>query len=196
METMKATWVVCVALASAAGCGGRQMLDEPPDATTGGGAAGASAPTFTIGPVDLTEAPAQLTMSCDGGVGMIAIDNPCLVGHSLGGGNGSDTGAHEIECTLATSVHPIAWSFLLFIPVMQNPVTLFPETPSGLLVDVGGHQARVSGTSGAMTFIRVDPSNQAFVARFDGSVTWTEPSGATFSCSVDGPLWGAPGGFE
>jgi hypothetical protein len=65
-----------------------------------------------------------------------------------------------------------------------------------MLVDVGGQQARVSSDSGAMTFIRVDPSNRAFVARFDGSVTWTESSGATFSCSVDAPLWGAPGEFE
>jgi len=171
------------------------MLDQPPDETAAGGAGGASAPTLTIGPVDLTQAPAQLTMSCDGGVGMITIDNPCLVGHSLEP-NALETGPHEIECTLAASVHPIVWSFELFIPVTQNPVTVLPETPSGLLVDVGGRQARVSRATGAMTFTRVDPSNRAFVARFDGSVTWTEPSGATFSCSVDGPLWGAPGGFE
>ena len=194
MGTMRGAWVVCAALAIIAGCGGRQMLDQPLDATTGGGAAGASA-LPTVGPVDLTQAPAQVSMSCDSGVGMIAIDDPCLVGHSFGG-NGSETGPHEIECTLAASGHPIAWSFLLVIPVTQNPVTLLPETPSGVLVDVGGRQARVSGTSGAMTFLRVDPSNRAFVARFDGSVTWTEPSGATFSCSVAGPLWGAPGGFE
>jgi hypothetical protein len=134
-------------------------------------------------------------MSCDGGVGTIAVDSPCLVGHSLLG-NPLETGPHEIECTLATSVHPVAWSFLLFIPpATQNPVTVFPETPSGLLVDVGLRQARASSMTGAMTFIRVDPSNRAFVAQFDGVVTWTDSSGTTFSCSVDGPLWGAPGDF-
>jgi hypothetical protein len=195
MGTMKGTWAHCAALAIVTGCGGRQGLLQPSgDATGAAGAAGAAGSTVTIGLVDVTQAPAQVSMNCDSGVGIIAIDNPCLVGHSFGG-NPSDAGAHEIECTLATVTHPIVWSFELFIPVTENPVTVLPETPSGVLVDVGGRQARVSRTTGTMTFVRVDPSNRAFVARFDGVITWTEPSGATFSCAVGSSLWGAPGPF-
>lgn len=190
---MKGVLAVFTALALAGGCGGRQTLDGPP---ANDGTAGAAAPpAITIGPVDPTQAPAQLSMICDGGIGTIAIDSPCLVGFGLSS-NASQSGPHEIECTLATSSHPIAWSFLLSIPTAQNPVTSFPETPSGLGVDVGGQNAHVSSTTGTLTFIRVDPSNRAFIAQFDGAVTWTEPSGTTFSCSIDGPLWGAPGNFE
>jgi hypothetical protein len=193
MKGVFAVFAVFAALAIAGGCGGRQMLDLPP---ADDGTAGATAlPSITIGPVDATQAPAQLSMTCDGGVGTIAIDDPCLVGASLSP-NASQTGAHAVECTLATSSHPVAWSFLLVIPTAQNPVTVFPGVPSGSNVDVGGRQAHVSSATGALTVTRVDPSNRAFVAQFNGSVTWTESSGATFSCSVDGPLWGAPGDFE
>jgi hypothetical protein len=191
IASMRSTVAIFTALVFVGGCGGRQMLDLPP----ADGNATVAPPSITIGPVDGTQAPAQLSMSCDTGVGAIAIDNPCLVGFSIGGGV-SKAGAHEVECTLAASNHPIAWSFLLVLPVTQNPVTVFPETPSAAPVDLGGRQVHASSTTGTLTFSRVDPSNQAFVAQFDGVVTWTASSGATFSCSVDGPLWGTPGAFE
>jgi hypothetical protein len=63
-------------------------------------------------------------------------------------------------------------------------------------VDLGnGQEARISMVTGALTFLRVDPTNRAFVARFIGAVTWIESSGATFHCKMDTPIWGAPGPF-
>lgn len=47
-----------------------------------------------------------------------------------------------------------------------------------------------------MTFSRVDGPGRAFVARLEGTFTWTEATGGTFSCAVDAPFWGAPGEFE
>jgi hypothetical protein len=198
MATMKRTWVVCVAaslMAALSGCGGRQNLLLPPDGTDAGGVATATA---TLGLVDFTQAPAELAMTCDHGVGTLAFDNPCLVGQNLSGGG---IGIHEVECTLAASGHPITWTFLLpLAQVIASPAKplafpLPPGAPLGTLIDVGGQGASVSGFADAITFSRVDPTNRAFVARLKGTMTWKRQSGATFSCTIDSPFWGAPGNF-
>jgi hypothetical protein len=199
MLTMNRTWPVCVAasmMASLLGCGGRQNLLLPPDGSDAGGATAA-----TFGPIDLTQAPAELAMTCDDGIGTLAFDNPCLVGQNLGGG-GSGIGGHEVECTLATAGHPITWSFLL--PLSQviaqptEPIS-FPLPPgaiAGRPISVAGMSASVSGFVGAITFSRVDTTNRAFIAQLKGTMTWTEQSGSRFSCQIDSPFWGAPGAFE
>jgi hypothetical protein len=196
---MERMWIACVALsfgAALAGCGGRQGL-MPADDADAGATAGAS-----IGPVDLTGAPPELAMTCDHGIGTLAFDNPCLVGMNLLG-DLSKPGEHEIECHLAGPGHPIVWAFL--VPLAQiaqhpdQPLTFpssFPTSPtSGMRVDVGGHKAGVSSAAGTVTFSRVDPTGRAFIARFNGTITWKETTGSTFSCAVDAPFWGAPGGF-
>ncbi|HEV3030628.1 MAG TPA: hypothetical protein VG319_03250, partial [Polyangia bacterium] len=135
-------------------------------------------------------------------VGALAFDNPCLVGQNLTGGGSSRIGVHEVECTLAAGGHPITWNFLLpLAQVVENPTKpiaspLTPGPPLGGPVSVGGLGANVSGFSGTITFSRVDQTNRAFIARLQGTMTWREQSGSTFSCQIDSPFWGAPGAFE
>jgi len=207
------------ALALIASCGGRQILDLP--ATTGvaagasggigttgnagasgdagetgvAGAAGSPAPT--VGFVDLTQAPPTFSMTCDSGVGVITFVNPCLVGYVLDGDRDPTApGPHEVGCTVATPIGNVGWSFEVLFPPLQNPQTILPLISTASGVDLGnGQQARISMVMGGLTFSHVDPTNRAFVARFIGVVTWTEPSGATFQCQVDTPVWGAPGPF-
>jgi hypothetical protein len=203
MAVMERTRAVGLALVAAtlAGCGGRQTLDLPAD-----GDAGTDAGTTTratIGPVDLTQAPAELPTTCDHGIGLVAFDNPCLVGFNLGGAPAT-TGVHVVECTLAVAGHPIAWSFIL--PLAQlaaepdKPLTFpkdFPAGPPGNQpIGIGGQPAGLSGVTGTVTFSRVDPTGRAFVARLVGTMTWTQGSGSKVSCAVDAPFWGAPGSFE
>jgi hypothetical protein len=195
---MRRTIAACVVLGlAAAGCGGRQQLLQPDD--SGAGATG----TATIGPVDLTQAPPTLPMTCDSGVGMLAFDNPCLVGMNVAG-DPSKPGFHEVECRLTAAGHPIAWAFLL--PLAQlaatpdEPLVLptdAPMTPSsGQLVDVAGLlKARVLGVAGTVTFSRIDPEGRAFSARLQGTITWVMLGGSMFTCAVDAPFWGAPGSF-
>jgi hypothetical protein len=190
---MKGMWLVCAAFASAVGCGGRQILLEPPD----DGGAGTGGQGLTA-PVDLTQAPSQIPMACSvgGAIVNVAFDNPCLVGHTLFGHDPSEAGAHAIECTLAAAGHPVAWSFVLSLPTTDNPVTFFSNVSPNSGVQIAGLQAHVTKAEGTLTFSRVDPSNRAFIARFTGTLTWTtDPSPTTFTCTVDAPLWGAPGGF-
>ena len=136
-------------------------------------------------------------MTCDHGVGTLAFDNPCLVGHNPGA---NEIGVHEVECTLATTGHPIAWTFLLALAqVIQNPSKPIPSPlPPGAFfgrsVSVDGMGASVSGFAGAITFSR-RPDEPAFIARLKGTMTWKRQSGATFSCTIDSPFWGAPGDF-
>jgi hypothetical protein len=177
-----------------AGCGGQS--DGVP-------AAGAPA-AASVGPVDLSQAPAQFVATCDHDVGAVAFRNPCLVGVSLGQGQEAALGVHEVECSLATPANPMTWSFLISLAAAEAnpdvPVDLpgafaVPSPTSGAPADVASRRAGVSGVAGSLTFSRIDPSSRAFAARFQGTMTWKDASGATFSCTLDGPLWGAPGSF-
>jgi hypothetical protein len=217
---MMNTWAFAAALALVASCGGRQMLDLPATTGAAAGASGAMGTTGdagmfgdagetgvagasgaagapAVGFIDLTQAPPTFPMACDGGVGVITFVNPCLVGYVIGGDNDATVpGPHEVECTVETPGGNVGWSFEVIFPPLQNPQTILPLTPTALGVDLGnGQQAHISKVTGGLTFSRVDPTNRAFVARFIGVVTWTEPSGATFQCQVDAPVWGAPGPF-
>jgi hypothetical protein len=195
------------AAAGAAGAGGGNGNAGTFGAAGETGVAGASgaagtagvvgAPAPAVGLIDLTQAPPTFSMTCDNGVGSITFVNPCLVGWVAGGDqNPMSPGLHEVECTVATPAGNVGWSFEVMFPSLQNPQTILPLTPTASGVDLGnGQQARISMVTGALTFSRVDPTNRAFVARFIGSVTWTEPSGATFQCKMDTPVWGAPGSF-
>jgi hypothetical protein len=195
MISSRAVWILCL-MGAALGTGCANQALSPSDAAisptdaTGG----------TIGPVDLSQAPTELTIDCDHGVGQLALVNPCLVGESLTGAPAS-IGTHETECRLAGGSEPIAWAFLLPLAA----IALHPDQaltfPTGLPsaapwgpVDVGGQKASVSGVAGTLTFSRVDPTARAFVGQFKGVITWTGSNG-TFSCSVAGPFWGAPGNF-
>jgi hypothetical protein len=201
MTVMERTRAVGLALVAAAlvGCGGRQTLDLPADVDAGTDAGTTS--RATIGPVDLTQAPAELPTTCDHGIGLVAFDNPCLVGFNLAGQMG--VGAHEVECTLAVAGNPIAWSFILplsQIAAQPDQPLIFPNgspiTPSANKhIPISGKPAGVSSVTGTVTFSRLDPPGRAFVARFVGTMIWTQDSGLTFSCAVDAPFWGAPGGF-
>jgi hypothetical protein len=179
--------------AAFAGCGGRQGLLPADD----DGSAPASA---SIGSVDLTQAPRQLALSCDQGVGQLAFDNPCQVGANLTGHGG--VGFHETECHLSGAGHPVAWSFILPLStVAANPArplafpSDFPIAPPSMdAVEVAGQEASVVGVVGTVSFSRVDPTTRAFSASFKGTISWN--GAEKFSCVVDGALWGAPGSFE
>jgi hypothetical protein len=197
---MGRAWIAGAWLSLAAtivGCGGRQGLLQADEG------ADAGATVASVGPVDLTQAPPALPMTCDQGVGTIAFDNPCLVGLNLTGDR-SKPGLHVVECHFAAPSHPVAWTFML--PLAQlaklpnQPLTFpshdVPPPPGpGQLVDVGGLAASVSSVAGTVTFSRIDPTGRAFIARFMGTFIWKEASGSTFTCAVDAPFWGAPGGF-
>ena len=115
---------------------------------------------------------------------------------AISAGSGTSTRVHDVECTVAAPNAVVGWSFLVNFPPLQNPETLLPLTPNAAGVVLGdGRKAAITMIAGALTFSRVDPANRAFVARFTGTVTWTESTGTSFSCAIDAPLWGAPGGF-
>jgi hypothetical protein len=188
-------------LGLAGACGGRQMLDLPAanggaggssgaagtsgGAGTVGGAAGAF-PMPDVGPIDFTQAPASFSMYCDGRLGEIKFWNPCLVGRGP---------VHEVECS-SGSTGEIGWSFLVILPITQNPETVLPVTPSALAVIGDSVTATISKIDGALTFERVNPDQSGFVAGFRGNVTMTDSTGMTYSCVVDATIWAAPGDFE
>jgi hypothetical protein len=203
------SFVLLGALSS--GCGGRSLSasaerDAAGDATGVGAMdtqtsdAGADL-ADRIGLIDLSQAPATLGMTCGAGVGALAFEMPCLVGMNLGGQ--ASPGWHVTECRMAQSGTPIVWSFILPLQtVARNPGTVihFPgdvpsPPPAPGAIDLGGESARVSSVTGALTFSRVDPTGRAFIGVFSGTVVWKTTSGAETSCTLDGPFWGAPGGF-
>jgi hypothetical protein len=104
---------------------------------------------------------------------------------------------------MAQTNEPVVWSFMLPLAMLeQNPgaVLRFPgDLPSPPLspgtINLQGESARVSAVMGSLTFSRVDPSGRAFIGAFSGAVVWTGASGSQTTCQVDGPFWGAPGGF-
>jgi hypothetical protein len=184
-------WVSLVA-----GCGGRQMLEPPGDSGGAAGAGGAPA-TFSVGAVDFTKAPTEIPATCPGGFGAISFQNPCLVGQNLDGQG--TLGVHEVECHLDVAGSPAVWSFLLVLstvsatsPTVSGP---FPQGTAHAIVTIGGVTAAVDSMTGTFTFSQIDPQSGAFVARFQGTVLWTEELGQSFRCTIDAPFWGAPGGF-
>jgi hypothetical protein len=157
----------------------------------------------SIGPVDLTKAPATLEMTCGGGVGAVTIEQPCLVGFNLAGDQVAP-GVHATECRLASSERPLVWTFLLPLAQIARDPGVPLHLPSGAAtvndgevpVALDGQQATVLRVTGDLSFSRVDPEVRAFAGTLDGTVTWKTASGAQIDCTVDGPFWGAPGLFE
>ncbi|HEY2900920.1 MAG TPA: hypothetical protein VGL59_10120 [Polyangia bacterium] len=155
-----------------------------------------------VGPVDLSQAPAALTMTCDHGVGQVAFANPCLVGGNLASAKLDSVGNHETECSLAGEGGEVAWAFILPLSAIaqrpDQPLTFqkgqVSTPPSGQPIEVAGQTASVTDVAGTMTFLRLDPSARAFIGHFQGQIDWLGANGA-FSCTVDADLWGAPGGF-
>lgn len=164
---------------------------------------GGSNPTGSaeVAPVDLSQAPAALTMTCDGGEAL-SLAMPCLVGLNLTGQDPDTAGTHATECRLATSGQPLVWSFLFpLAAVRANPSTALhapadmPMAGAGQTAELNGESASVSSVTGDLTFTRVDPTARAFSGAFKGTVVWTSPSKGETTCRIDGPFWGAPGTF-
>jgi hypothetical protein len=187
----------------AVGCSG-QTLQSPDDSGSGDGSGGADAAGL-LGPVDLSQAPTSVTMDCDHGIGQLAFVNPCLIGENLAGRGGNGIGFHETDCHLADGVgDTIAWVFTLpLITIAMHPdqPLIFPTNlptppppPPRSRAEIGGETVTVTHVDGTMTFSRVDPTTRAFSGHLRGTVTWAGPT-KNFSCSVDAPFWGAPGGF-
>jgi hypothetical protein len=166
---------------------------------SGGGAPAAG--DNSIGPVDLTQAPASLAMTC-AGTGSLAFEMPCLMGFDLFGQDTNAAGVHATECRLAAPSRPIVWSFLFPLAAVRADPTM-PLQTSGLQAEPGteqaillqGEAAMISSVKADLTFSRVDPTNRAFIGRFTGSVVWTSASGTQTPCQIDGPFWGGPGNF-
>jgi hypothetical protein len=158
----------------------------------------------SIGPVDLTKSPATLGLSCAGVTTTVALEMPCLIGMNLAGSAATGPGNHAVECHAAQAGDPVVWSFVLPLGTIArdpNVVLAVPgQTPSvpatGGAIMVGGEPLRVSGVTGSLSFTRVDPDARAFEGAFAGTVKLKgSTSGTEVTCAVDGPFWGAPGGF-
>ena len=155
-----------------------------------------------VGPVDLTQAPATLAMTCGAGTSP-TFEMPCLIGLDLAGPDPTVAGIHATECRLAQPDRPLVWSFLFpLADVRADPSTALaapadlPPVPTGQqAIVLWGEPATMSSVTGDLTFSQVDPTARAFVGVFKGTVVWTGASGAQTSCQIDGPFWGAPGDF-
>lgn len=193
-RTMRSVRLSLMLVALAGGCGGRSISQTSDAGTDLAG---------RIGPVDLSQAPAVLGMTCGADAGGLAFEMPCLVGMNLAGSGQAGPGWHATECRMAQAGTPLAWSFILPLQaIARDPgaVLTFPgdvssPPPAPGTIDLRGEPARVSSVTGTLTFSRVDPSGRAFIGAFSGTVTWKATSGAETTCTVDGPFWGAPGGF-
>lgn len=156
----------------------------------------------SVGPVDLTKAPATLDMACGGGVGTVTLEQPCLVGFNFAGDQ-AVPGYHATECRLARTDRPLAWTFILpLAQVAQAPGTSLHLPNQASTVNDGetpvwlaGSAASVLSVTGDLSFSRVDPDARAFSGRLDATVTWKTTSGGQIECTVQGPFWGAPGQF-
>ena len=155
-----------------------------------------------IGPVDLAQAPATLSMTCAGGAAL-AFEMPCLIGLDLTGPDPTAVGVHATECRLAQPARPLVWSFLFPLAdvraapstPLQVPLGLPPVTGSQEAIVLQGEPATMSSVTGDLTFRKVDPSVRAFIGTLTATVVWTSASGTQTSCQIDGPFWGGPGDF-
>ena len=194
------SWVLALGAALAA-CGGRQNLDPPAD--DGGTGAGGAAGSALFGPVDLTQAPAEVPMTCDHGIGSVAFVNPCEVGMNLFGPTATTPGENETECHFAGPGAQVVWSFLLPLDKivmdpgtpLQVPGDLRQVPAEGTSVQLGGQAATVASVAGVVTFSRVDPAGRAFIGHLTGTITWNGSVDPTITCAVDAPFWGEPGEF-
>lgn len=174
------------------------ILCVGPLACGGGGAAG----TDRIGPVDLTQAPATLSMTC-GGTASLSFEMPCLIGFNLAGQDLNAAGVHATECRLAQPDQPLAWSFLFPLAGVRGDPATSLQAPRDLPTVTGtqqaivleGQPATMSSATGDLRFSKVDPTARAFIGTFTGTVVWTSATGAQTPCQIDGPFWGAPGDF-
>ncbi|HVU49661.1 MAG TPA: hypothetical protein VHL80_03180, partial [Polyangia bacterium] len=165
----------------------------------GTGAAGVFGAPYEVGAVDLSRADPTFSMtSCDGGIGTLTFVNPCLVGNNLTGATDpSAPGPHVVECTTTMDLGAVSWSFIVSLPPTLNPQTVFLLAPGNPTIDLpNGQQARATMVEGQLTFLVVDPGNQAFEGRFVGDVRWTESSGYPALCTLDAVIWGAPAPFN
>ena len=157
-----------------------------------------------IGPVDLTQAPLTLSMTC-AGAASLALEMPCRIGLALNSQSLDAVGIHAMECRLAQSERPLVWTSLFPLGQVRAAPSTPLQAPSSLSPVTGGEQAIVlkgqpepatmSGVTGNLRFSKVDPTARAFIGTFTGSVVWTTASGTQTSCQIDGPFWGAPGDF-
>ena len=161
---------------------------------------GGGTPTRTdrIGPVDLTQAPATLSMTCTG-IASLSFEMPCLIGFDLPGA----AGVHATECRLAQTDRPLVWSFLFPLASVRADPSTSLRAPLDLPTVTGiqqpivleGEPATMSSVTGDLMFSKVDPTARAFIGTFTGTVVWTSTTGAQTPCQIDGPFWGAPGDF-
>jgi hypothetical protein len=184
--------VLCLGLGA---CGSHALSGSPRD--------GATDLAARIGPIDLTQAPATLELTCDADVGRVAFKLPCLVGMDVTSGH-SGPGLHDVECRLLEGKAPVVWSFLLPLAALANDPSQVLHTPGdlpavptdGSSIDLGGQPAQLSSIKGALSFSRIDPEGRAFAGAFAGQAVWkVTASGREITCDLDGPLWGAPGDF-
>jgi hypothetical protein len=165
------------------------------------------------GSVDPSQAPVSLAMTCDRDVGSLALKLPCEVGQNLLGQNRDELGFNEVECHATSSGQPIVWSLLLvFSQILQNSdrsvafpnavqaspnqsVEYLPPPPDAMPTNIGGELFNISRAEGTISFARIDSRGRAFSGSLKGTFSWTGTTGSTFSCNVDGPFWGGPGGF-
>jgi hypothetical protein len=158
-----------------------------------------------IGPVDLTQAPLTLSMTC-AGTAALALEMPCRIGLALNSQDLNAVGIHAMECRLAQPERPLVWTSLFPLghvraapsKPLQAPSSLRPVTGVGeqaIVLQGEREPATMSDVTGDLTFSKVDPTVRAFMGTFTGSVVWTSASGTQTSCQIDGPFWGAPGDF-
>jgi hypothetical protein len=166
-----------------------------------GGGGGPTGSSPEVAPVDVSQSPAALTMTCDGGASL-SVAMPCLIGLNLAGQDPDTAGTHATECRLATSDKPLVWSFLFpLAAVRADPATSLhapadmPTAGAAQAIQLNGESASISNITGDLTFTRVDPTARAFSGAFKGTIVWTSSSSTQTTCQIDGPFWGAPGNF-
>ncbi|SRR5260221_7448277 len=193
--------------------GGASACSGSPLAVSGGATDSGVPIAALVGSVDLTQAPASLEMTCDRDVGSLALKLPCEVGQNIQGQNRDELGFNEVECHATSSGQPIVWSLLLvFSQILQHSdrsvtfpnavqaspnqsVEYLPPPPDAMPTNIGGELFNVSQAEGTISFARIDSPGRAFSGSLKGTFSWTGTTGSTFSCEVNGPFWGAPGGF-
>jgi hypothetical protein len=198
---------VLLLLGAASSCSGNPLQ-------VGESAKDSGVPVATLtGSVDLSQAPISLEMTCDRDVGSLALKLRCEIGQNIPGQNRDELGFNEVECHATSSGQPMVWSLLLvFSQILQHSdrsvtflnavkaspnqsVEYLPPPPDAMPTNIGGELFNISRAEGTISFARIDSPGRAFSGSLKGTFSWKSTTGSTFSCDVDGPFWGAPGGF-